>query len=53
MNNFYNAMRQIYVGSSNVINKASITYSKSFVDSNNLNRQIYLLFVRDDIFSER
>lgn len=51
LRSFYESMRQIYVGSKYVIHKGSITYSKEYQENDEiLNNQVYLLFVRDDLF---
>lgn len=52
LRSFYDGMRQIYVGQNHIINKSSITYSKSFNDDYDINKQVYLLFIRDDLYSQ-
>ena len=51
LRSFYESMRQIYIGSKYVIHKGSITYSTEYQENDEiLNNQVYLLFVRDDLF---
>ena len=51
LKSFYESMRQIYIGSRYVIHKGSITYSTEYQENDEiLNNQVYLLFVRDDLF---